>query len=106
MDGLLAPQLTGQQVKRAAPGGEGPMMNPFSPGAMDSFLRGFAAFDRPVAALPEHFYHDSYEYFGAAWSPELPAAFKARRGYDIMEKWPVMQHGVKGPVRIVRGRAD
>jgi len=104
-DGQLAPQLTGQQVKRAAPGGEGPMMNPFSPGAMDSFLRGFAAFDRPGAALPEHFYHDSYEYFGAAWSPELPAAFKARRGYDIMEKWDVFS-GRGDPDDVARVKCD
>ena len=88
-DGRLVPQLTGQQVKRAAPGGEGPMMNPFSPGAMDSFLRKFEVFDKLGAALPEHFYHDSYEYFKAAWSPELPEAFKRRRGYDLMEKWDV-----------------
>ncbi len=88
-DGRLAPRLTGQQVKRAAPGGEGPMMNPFSPGAMEAFLRKFEVFDRPGAPLPEHFYHDSYEYFRAGWSPELPAAFKARRGYDLQEVWDV-----------------
>ena len=88
-EGRLVPQLTGQQVKRAAPGGEGPMMNPFSPGAMDSFLKKFEVFDKPGAALPEHFYHDSYEYFNAEWSPELPAAFKKRRGYDLMEKWDI-----------------
>ena len=88
-DGLLAPELTGQKVKRAGLGGQGPMMNPFSPGAMDSFLKKFSVFDAPGAALPEHFYHDSYEYYGAAWSDELPAAFKARRGYDLMAKWAV-----------------
>ncbi len=104
-EGRLAPQLTGQRVKRAGPGGQGPMMNPFSPGAMDSFLRKFAMFDVPGAALPEHFYHDSYEYFGAAWSPELPSAFKARRGYDLMEVWDVF--GGKGdPEEVARVKCD
>ncbi|MBR1920981.1 MAG: hypothetical protein IJ829_03120, partial [Kiritimatiellae bacterium] len=103
--GRLEPQLTGQQVKRAGPGGQGPMMNPFSPGAMDSFLKKFAVFDDPRAALPEHFYHDSYEYYGAAWSPELPAAFKARRGYDLLEKWDVFG-GAGAPDEVARVKCD
>ena len=103
--GKPVPRLTGQQVKRAGPGGKGPMMNPFSPGAMDSFLEKFKVFDAPGAALPEHFYHDSYENFGAAWSEELPAVFKARRGYDLMDKWDVF--GGKGPVEeIARVKCD
>ena len=104
-DGRLVPQLTGQQVKRAAPGGEGPMMNPFSPGAMDSFLGKFEVFDRPGAALPEHFYHDSYEYFRAGWSPELPEAFKKRRGYDLLEKWDVFS-GKGDPEEVSRVKCD
>ena len=104
-DGRLVPQLTGQQVKRAGLGGQGPMMNPFSPGAMDSFLKKFEVFDKPGAALPEHFYHDSYEYFGACWSPELPAAFKSRRGYDLMAKWDVFC-GKGDPDEIARVKCD
>ena len=103
--GRLVPQLTGQQVKRAGLGGKGPMMNPFSPGAMDSFLQQFAVFDRPGAALPERFYHDSYEYFGAGWSPELPAVFKARRGYDLMAKWDVFS-GKGAPEEVARVKCD
>ena len=104
-DGRLAPKLTGQQVKRAGLGGRGPMMNPFSPGAMDSFLAKFAVFEKPGVALPEHFYHDSYEYFCAAWSPELPAAFKARRGYDLLEKWDVFS-GKGAPEEVARVKCD
>ena len=104
-DGRLAPKLTGQQVKRAGLGGRGPMMNPFSPGAMDSFLAKFAVFEKPGAALPGHFYHDSYEYFNAAWSPELPAAFKARRGYDLLEKWDVFS-GKGAPEEVARVKCD
>ena len=104
-EGRLVPTLTGQRVKRAAPGGEGPMMNPFSPGAMDSFLKKFEVFDKPGAVMPEHFYHDSYEYFNAAWSPELPAAFKRRRGYDLMEKWDVFS-GKGDPKEVARVKCD
>ena len=104
-DGRLVPQLTGQQVKRAGLGGQGTMMNPFSPGAMDSFLKKFEVFDKPGAALPEHFYHDSYEYFGACWSPELPAVFKARRGYDLMDKWDLLS-GKGDPEEVARVKCD
>ena len=105
-DGRLVPQLTGQQVKRAGLGGQGPMMNPFSPGAMDSFLKAFEVFDKPGgAALPEHFYHDSYEYFAACWSPELPAVFKARCGYDLMDKWDLLS-GKGDPEEVARVKCD
>ena len=79
-------KLTGQKVKRAGPGGQGPMMDPFSKSAMVDFLKPFtAAFDAPEASRPLHVYHDSWEYFGAGWSPELFAAFKVRRGYDLRD---------------------
>ena len=79
-------KLTGQKVKRAGPGGQGPMMDPFSKSAMADFLKPFtAAFDAPSASRPLHVYHDSWEYFGAGWSPGLFAAFKARRGYDLRD---------------------
>ena len=74
---------TGQQVKRAGPGGAGPMMDPFSKAAMRSFLEPFKVFDEPGAARPVHVYHDSWEYYCAEWSPELFAAFKAKRGYAL-----------------------
>ena len=77
---------TGQKVKRAGPGGQGPMMDPFSRSAMADFLKPFtAAFDAPTASRPLRVYHDSWEYFAAGWSPELFAAFKARRGYDLRD---------------------
>ena len=104
-DGLLALQPTGQKVKRAGPGGQGLMMNPLSPCAMDAFLEKFEVFDNPGAALPEHFYHDSYEYYGAAWSDELPGVFKARRGYDLMEKWDAFS-GKGSPDEVARVKCD
>ena len=78
-------KLTGQKVKRSGPGGEGPMMDPFSTEAMDVFLAPYAVFDEAGAAKPLHVYHDSWEYYGAGWSPALFGAFKAKRGYDLRD---------------------
>ncbi len=78
----LAP---GMMVKRAAPGGEGHMINPFSPRAMDLYLERFSkAFDESGTARPRAQYHDSFEYNGN-WSAELLDAFKASRGYDLRD---------------------
>ena len=75
----------GKQVKRAAPGGEGSMINPYSPAAMEFYLKRFSrAFDAANPALPRAQYHDSFEYRGD-WCPELLQEFKARRGYDLAE---------------------
>ncbi len=74
-----------RMVKRAAPGGEGHMLNPYSPAAMRFYLERFSkAFDRDKPAMPRAQYHDSFEY-SADWCPELLAEFKARRGYDLGE---------------------
>lgn len=75
----------GMKVKRPAPGGEGPMLNPFSLRAMDLYLERFSkAFDQSKSAMPRAQYHDSFEYSGN-WSAELLDAFKAGRGYDLGE---------------------
>jgi hypothetical protein len=44
-------------------------------------------FDRSRPALPRAQYHDSFEYH-SDWTVELPAAFKAARGYDLQEHYP------------------
>jgi len=73
----------GRNVKRAAPGGEGLMLNPYSPAAMRFYLQRFSqAFDAKQPALPRAQYHDSFEYAGD-WSLDLFDEFKARRGYDL-----------------------
>lgn len=58
---------SGMKVKRAGPGGQGFMIDPFSPSAMSNHVARFeAAFGRNgIAARPRAFYHDSYEYFDA-----------------------------------------
>ena len=58
---------SGMRVKRAGPGGQGRMIDPFSAQAMSNHIARFeAAFGRNgMAERPRAFYHDSYEYYGA-----------------------------------------
>lgn len=78
-----------QKVKRAAPGGEGWVVDPFSTKALEHYL---AAFDRALegfkAPPPRAWFHDSFEYFGADWTDDFFKEFQRRRGYDLMSKLP------------------
>lgn len=85
-DGRLSGVPTHMMVKRAAPGDEGLVIDPFSTEALKTYL---APFDRAFASLPRGLvrsqFHDSFEYFDASWTPRLPEVFKAMHGYDIQE---------------------
>ncbi len=59
---------SGMRVKRAGPGGEGYMVDPFSTSSMSNFIARFEGIfgkGANVAARPRAFYHDSYEYYRA-----------------------------------------
>lgn len=73
---------SGRMVKRSAPGGEGHMLNPYSPGAVMSYLKRFDDALAECELLPRAQYHDSFEY-GANWCPEMLDEFKKRRGYEL-----------------------
>jgi hypothetical protein len=76
---------SGVRVKRAAPGGEGHMLNPFFGEAIRRYLVRFTqAFDSYRGPLPRAFYHDSFEY-GSNWSPDLFEQFESRRGYRLQQ---------------------
>jgi hypothetical protein len=85
-DGKLAGEPTNMMVKRAAPGGEGLVINPFSVDALELYL---ARFDKAFADLPRGLvraqFHDSFEYADASWASSLPAEFQALHGYDIQD---------------------
>ncbi len=84
----VSQRLCGTPVKRAAPGGAGPMLNPFSGEAIRHYLERFtSAFSGPSAARPRSMYHDSFEY-QANWSPVLFAEFERRRGYRLQTELP------------------
>ncbi len=94
------------RVKRAAPGGEGFMLNPFYGQAMETYLRRFtAAFDAPGAVRPRAMYHDSYEYNGPNWSPDFLPAFTRLRGYDLDGEREAFA-GKGDAVRAARVRCD
>ena len=80
-------QVSTVRVKRAAPGGEGFMLNPLFADAFRVYLRRFAAaFDAYDGPKPRAMYHDSFEY-GANWSPDLLAEFEKRRGYRLEDHY-------------------
>ena len=78
-----------QLVKRAAPGGKGNVVDPFSKEALNNYLGYFdKAFENYSGKMPGAFYHDSYEYYNADWTRNLLNEFKSRRGYDLLDMLP------------------
>jgi hypothetical protein len=80
-----------QKVKRAAPGGEGYVVDPYSVTALKKYLAGF---DKALAeyhgAMPRSHFHDSFEYYGATWTSDFFAEFQKRRGYDMRTQLPAL----------------
>jgi len=77
-------RLTGQQVKRAAAGAEGPVLDHYSAAATRHHLDvvGGAILGAVPAELIGSVFSDSLEVYGANWTPALPEEFRRRRGYD------------------------
>ncbi|MEI7729327.1 MAG: glycosyl hydrolase [Verrucomicrobiota bacterium] len=81
---------SGQKVKRAAPGGEGHMLNLFYADGMKNYLRWFdEAFAGYQGPKPRAVYHDSYEY-RSDWAPDLFTKFAQRRGYRLEQELPAL----------------
>lgn len=86
---------TRQQVKRAAVGAEGYVLDPFSHQAVATHLK---AVGEPLLKAfgptpPYAIFSDSLEAYGADWTPDLPAEFKKRRGYDLLPHLPELVAG-------------
>ncbi len=80
---------TGQMVKRAAPGGEGFVMDHLSRGAVNRYLTRFdQAFKKTGTPYPHTFFNDSYEVYGGDWTADLLEQFARRRGYKLEEHFP------------------
>lgn len=87
---LVDHQLTGvptrMMVKRAAPGAEGLVIDPYAPAAL---TRYFAPFGEAFTTFPRDLvrgqFHDSFEYYEAGWTPAMFAGFQQRHGYDLRE---------------------
>lgn len=85
-EGKLAGRPTMQKVKRAAPGDEGLVANPYSSEAMKVYLKPF---DRALAGFPPKLirgqFHDSFEYYNASWVDTFPEVFQQMHGYDVQQ---------------------
>jgi len=97
---------TGQQVKRAAVGAEGFVLDHFSSAAVQSHLQHVAG---PLIAAfgsnpPDSVFSDSLEVYGSDWTPGFLAEFHRRRGYDLTPLLPELVAGA-GP-RAVDLRCD
>lgn len=80
---------TFQKVKRAAPGGEGYVMDHMNPEAVKGYFTKFDhAFQQNKVTYPRTFFNDSYEVYKADWTPHLLEEFERRRGYKLEEHFP------------------
>ena len=91
---IATTRFSGDNVKRPAPGGEGPAIDPFSQTATANYLAMFGA---KTASLPRgairSYFHDSFEYSGDA-SSGIFAFFATRRGYSLGSELPALAgHG-------------
>ena len=91
---------TKQKVKRAAPGGEGYVIDHFDRDAVRSYLAGFeTAFTTYRTRRPHTFFNDSYEVYGADWTPHFFDEFEKRRGYRLQDHLePLLHPGSHGLV--------
>ena len=80
---------TKQTVNRAAPGGEGYVIDHFDRQAVRHYLDRFdQAFASSRTPFPNTFFNDSYEVYGADWTPTLLQVFEQRRGYKLENYLP------------------
>jgi hypothetical protein len=89
------PGWHGKMVERAAPGGEGNVIDHFSEKALVNYLHEFdSSFKNRDTRSLRAFFNDSYEVDdarGAAdWTPALFEEFKRRRGYDLRDHLPAL----------------
>ena len=81
------------KVKRAAPGGEGWVIDHFDKRAVAHYLQHIeAAFERTGTPYPHTFFNDSYEVANATWTPTLFEEFEKRRGYQLQTVLPLLIH--------------
>lgn len=81
---------TGQQVKRAAPGGSGYTLDHYSKEALDAYVvpfdKAFKGREGKIRAI----FNDSYEVYGTDFTPKFFDEFKIRRGYDLKQHLSVI----------------
>jgi len=83
------------QVKRAAVGAEGFVLDHFSHDAVFHYLQkvGTPLLGAFGSTPPYAIFSDSLEAGGSGWTPNLPAEFLKRRGYDLIPHLPELAAG-------------
>lgn len=80
-----------QKVKRAAPGGEGLVLNHFDSCVVARYLDSFTtAFNDAGAGYPAYMFNDSYEVYRADYTPGFMDEFFKRRGYKLENHLPLL----------------
>ncbi len=95
---------TGQQVKRAAVGAEGFVLDHYSKVAVESHLHAVAdPLMKAFGATPPYaVFSDSLEVYGADWTDDLLLQFQRRRGYDLTPYLPQLTSGTSEVSATVR----
>ncbi len=89
--GNLITLNTGQKVKRAAPGGEGLVLDHFSKASTEKYLQNFDSVFKIKNYGVRAFYSDSYEVYDANWTSNFLEKFKSLRGYDLNDHLEVLK---------------
>jgi hypothetical protein len=79
---------TGQQVKRAAPGGKGYTLDHYSEEALNAYVVPFNKALKGFEGKIRSVFNDSYEVYDTDFTPEFFKEFEARRGYDLKKELP------------------
>ena len=86
-------------VKRAAPGGTGFVVDHFNKKAVLNYLRHISdAFDKTNTPYPHTFFNDSYEVSRADYTPDIFPEFEKRRGYKLEDN---IEKLVDGDAKVV-----
>ncbi len=99
---------TNMKVKRAAPGGEGLVIDPYSTAAVERYLAPFGqAFANFPRDLVRGQFHDSFEYYNSEWTPTLPEVFQRMHGYDVQTYAGILRGAqTTDPDTLARLRSD
>ncbi len=104
----LIQRMTRQKVKRAAPGGEGYVVDYFSKEAsqfyFQKFRKAFGETDFSHGKV-RSFYNDSYEVYGANWTDGFLDHFQELRGYSLLPYTKYLSDTLESDVRL-RLRVD
>lgn len=81
---------TGQEVKRAAPGGKGYTLDHYSEEALNAYVVPFNTAFKGREGKIRAIFNDSFEVYGTDFTPNFFEEFKALRGYDLKKQLPLL----------------